>query len=88
MIISIGDAVTSILNQQAAPVILMDTCSFLDLFRRDEKRSQPRVVAQEIRTAAELLELLTRFPGAAHLLVPELIPQEYNDHADKEEKSK
>jgi hypothetical protein len=87
MTTSLGDAVAHILTQQAAPVILIDTCSFLDLFRRDEKRSQPRVGTQEIRAAADLLELLTNYPGAAHLLVPELIPREYADHADKEEKS-
>jgi hypothetical protein len=85
MTISIADAVAHILAQAAASVILIDTCSFLDLFRRDERRSQPRVVAQEIRAAADLLDLATNFPDKVHLLVPELIPREYADHANREE---
>jgi hypothetical protein len=84
MTISIADAVAHILAQ-AAPVILIDTCSFVDLFRRDERRAQPRVVAQEIRAAADLLDLVTNFPDEAHLIVPELIPREYADHASREE---
>jgi hypothetical protein len=85
MTISIADAVVLILAQAPAPVILIDTCSFVDLFRRDERRWQPRVVAQEINAAADLLELVTNFPDKAHLLVPELIPTEYADHANQEE---
>jgi hypothetical protein len=85
MTISIADAVSRILAQPAVPVILIDTCSFIDLFRRDEKGAQPRAAVQEIRAAADLLALVTDFPDKAHLLVPELIPREYADHADREE---
>jgi hypothetical protein len=86
MTISIADAVGHILGaRMEAPVILVDTCSFVDLFRRDNKRSQPRVMPHEIRAAAELLNRLTNDPNAVHLFVPELIPREYADHADKEE---
>lgn len=85
MTVSIADAVAQILARPPAPVILIDTCSFVDLFRRDEKRFQPRVPAQEIRAAADLLDLMTALPDAAHLIVPELIPREYADHADREE---
>lgn len=85
MTISIADAVSQILAQPPAPVILIDTCSFVDLFRRDEKRFQPRVPAQEIQAAADLVDLLTSRPDAAQLIVPELIPREYADHADREE---
>lgn len=84
MTISIAEAVAHILDQPAAPVILMDTCSFVDLFRADDKGS-PRVVHQEIQEAADLLELLTNSPSVAHLFVPELIPREYADHADRQE---
>jgi hypothetical protein len=69
-----------------APVILLDTCSPLGLFRRDSVRQQPRVPADEIRTAAELLQLLTVRPDAAHLVVPELVPGEFADHADRIER--
>ncbi len=85
MTISITDAVTHILTQPPVPIILIDTCSFVDLFRRDEKRFQPRAPAQEIRAGADLADLLTARPDAAHLIVPELIPREYADHADREE---
>jgi hypothetical protein len=37
---------------------------------------------QEIRAAADLLDLATVLPNAAHLVVPELIPREYADHAN------
>ena len=36
-----------------APVIILDTCNFLDLFRRDTTRQQPRVPAEEIRIASD-----------------------------------
>lgn len=85
MTISITDAVTQIMALAHVPVILIDTCSFVDLFRRDERRAQPRVGAQEIRAAADLLDLATNFPDKAHLIVPELIPGEYADHANREE---
>lgn len=84
MTITIADAVANILAQPA-PVILVDTCSFIDLFRRDPTRFQPRVPAHEIRAAADLMELMNASPEAAHLLLPELIPREYSDHADREE---
>jgi hypothetical protein len=82
---SIADTVIHILAQPHVPVILIDTCCFIDLFRRDEKRFQPRVPASEIRAAVDLLNLMTTPPAAAHLIVPELIPRVYADHADREE---
>jgi hypothetical protein len=85
MTISIADAVSQIQTQAPVPVILIDTCSLVDLFRRDEKRLQPRVPAQEIRAAADLLDLVTALPQTVHLIVPELVPGEYAEHADREE---
>src|SRR5207302_10783235 len=85
MTITIADAFAYIQAQPPVPVILVDTCSFLDLFRADETATklpfQPRVPHQEIRSAADLLDSVTVLPGAAHLIVPELIPREYMDHA-------
>jgi hypothetical protein len=78
----IAAAVTRILAQPA-PVLFLDTCSLLDLFRRDGPRHQPRVDAAEIATAAELVQLLTARPDAAHLVLPELVPGEFADHADR-----
>jgi hypothetical protein len=80
MTISIAGAVTQIMAQTPVPVLLVDTCNLLDLFRSDPPK--PRVSQQEIRAAADLLDLLNATPNAAHLLVPELIPREYTDHAD------
>ena len=86
MTITIRDAFTHIQSRPPAPVILIDTCSFLDLFRADETPSkvpfQARVPQQEIWAASDLLELVTALPEAAHLIVPELIPPEYSDHAN------
>ena len=86
MTITIAAAVAHIQARPPAPVIFIDTCSFLDLFRPDETQSgvsfKPRAPHQEIQTAAELLNLVRVLPNAAHLIVPELIPREYVDHAD------
>ena len=72
---------------QPAPVIILDTCNFLDLFRRDTTRQQPRVPAEEIRIASELLQLVTARPDAVHLVVPELVPGEFADHANRIERA-
>jgi hypothetical protein len=71
---------------QPAPVILLDTCTLLDLFRPDSTRRQPRVVPDEIPAAAELLQRVTACPDAAHLVVPELVPGEFADHAGRIER--
>ena len=86
MTITIADAFAHIQAQPPAPVILIDTCSFLDLFRPDETQTrspfQPRAPHQEIRAGADLLDLATALPDAVHLIVPELVPREYADHAN------
>src|SRR5205807_10445039 len=60
-------------------------CSFLDLFRTEESQTkvpyQARAPHQEIRDAADLLTRVNAAPGAVHLIVPELVPREYSDHA-------
>jgi hypothetical protein len=85
MTISLADAFAQVRAGPPAPVILIDTCIFLDLFRTDESQTkvpyQPRAPTQEIRDAAGLLALVSATPGAAHLIVPELVPREYSDHA-------
>jgi hypothetical protein len=79
MTISIADVFDQIRAKPPVPVILVDTCNFLDLFRSDPMK--PRVPHQEIRAAVDLLDLLNATPDAAHLVVPELIPREYTDNA-------
>jgi hypothetical protein len=78
MTISLADVFAQIQPSPSAPVILIDTCSFLDLFRTDESQTkvpyQPRAHHQEIWDAADLLALVNATPGAAHLIVPELVP--------------
>jgi hypothetical protein len=79
---SIAAAVAQIIGRPA-PVISADTCNFLDLFRCDTNRKQPRVPPGEIQIACELRQLVAVRPGAAHLVVPELVPGEFADHADR-----
>ena len=78
----IGQVVADILAHPA-PVLILDTCNFLDLFRRDDAKQSPRVPATEILRAVELLLLRQQAPTVVHLIVPELIPTEYADHADR-----
>ncbi len=66
-----------------APVIIVDTCNFLDLFRRDSTNRQPRVPVQEVQIASELLQLAIANPPVFHLVVPELVPGEFADHANR-----
>ncbi len=54
--ITIADASAQI-QAHPAPVILIDTCSLLDLFRRDAKSLQPRAPAEVIQSAPEFLLL-------------------------------
>jgi hypothetical protein len=82
---TIHAAVTQIIAQPA-PVLILDTCNFLDLFRRDTVRQQPRVPAEEIQFASELLRTAIDQPAAVHLVVPELVPGEFADHADRIER--
>src|SRR5262249_37232894 len=80
MTITLADALALIQGKGPAPVLLVDTCNFLDLFRSDS--AKPRVPHEEIRAAADLLSLVTATPDSVHLLVPELVPREYTDHAN------
>ncbi len=79
---TIPAAVARIISQPA-PVLILDTCNFLDLFRRDSVRHQPRVPPEEIQFASEVLRAATDQPAAVHLIVPELVPGEFADHADR-----
>lgn len=78
----ISDAVDGVIASPA-PVILLDTCNLLDLFRRDSAERKPRAPAAEIRIAAELVWTMSTRVDAIHLVVPELVPLEFADHADR-----
>jgi hypothetical protein len=71
---------------QPAPVLILDTCNFLDLFRYDTARQQPRVPAEEIQFASELRQAAIDQPATVHQVVPELVPGEFADHADRIER--
>ena len=75
--------VVAVVREHPAPVIFVDTCTLLDLFRRDDKERQPRVPVEEVEAAADLLQLADAGPGLVHLVVPELVPGEFIDHADR-----
>jgi hypothetical protein len=80
----IPEAVKQIVANPAV-VIAIDTCSLLDLFRQ-EKFDRPKVPADEIRAVAEFLSVFPTVPNTAHLVVPELVPREFADHAGRIEK--
>ncbi len=81
----IPDAVRHVLGQPG-PVIFLDTCSLLDLFRHDDPSKQPRVPVEEVAAAAALLATVAAHPDAVHLIAPELVPGEFADHADEVER--
>ena len=66
-----------------ALVLIVDTCNFLDLFRGGDGSKRKLLPEEEIQTAAALLALVAVNPLAVHLIVPELIPIEFADNADK-----
>lgn len=79
---SIADAVTTILaGRVPAPVLVLDTCVLLDLFRWDGPG--PRILFAEIKAANHLLEALALGGGElVRLVAPELVPGEFADNAD------
>ncbi len=78
---SLSDAATRILAAPA-PVLVLDTCSLLDLFRRHQNQPMPKTPPEEYRDVWEMGLLLSVRPGAIHLVVPELVPREYADNAN------
>ena len=78
-------AVDAILAE-SAPVFVLDTCNFLDLFRRDVSHMRPKVQANEIAHAVGLLKLVSSQPKEMHLVVPELVPIEYAANANAVER--
>ncbi len=80
MTIAIDDAVARVLARPAS-VLIPDTCNFLDLFRCDSK--WPRVPTEEIEVCSDLRRGLGSRDDAAHFFVPELVPREFADNADK-----
>jgi hypothetical protein len=79
----ISEAVKQIIANPAA-VIAIDTCSLIDLFRVGEKR-RLKAPPDEIGAVVRLLQQLATRPEVPHLIVPELIPKEFTDNADKEQ---
>jgi len=76
----IADAVERV-RAAPAPVLIVDTRNFLDLFRTDHGR---RTDVEELKAAATVSQLLTVSESALHLIVPELIPREFGDNADSD----
>ncbi|QEH35644.1 hypothetical protein OJF2_41990 [Aquisphaera giovannonii] len=78
--IAIPEAAASI-AEQPAPVIILDTCSLLDVFRWVDSEREPRASADEIRAASLLLRGAASSPVSFHLVVPELVEVEYGRKA-------
>ncbi len=67
-----------------APVLIVDSCNFLDLIRvaRPTKDApERRVDIEELKAAVALHKLLTSAEPLLHHLVPELVPREFADNA-------
>jgi len=76
--------VASRIRANPAPVLIVDTCNFLDLFRvaRPTKdTAERRVELDELLAAVELLTLLGSPEPALYHVVPELVPGEFLDNA-------
>jgi hypothetical protein len=74
MTISLADAFTQIQAAPLAPVILLDTCSLLDLFRTDESQTkvpyQPRAPHEVIRLEHQVFHSAVANTLAAHAVAP------------------
>jgi len=72
------------IRAKPAPVLIVDTCNFLDLFRvaRPTKdAAERRVELAELLAAVELLKLLGSPDPPLYHVVPELVPGEFKDNA-------
>lgn len=72
------------IRARPAPVLIVDTCNFLDLFRvaRPTKDTpERRVDLAEVRAAVALRKLLDAPEPGLHHIVPELVPGEFRDNA-------
>lgn len=78
----IQDALALILKHPA-PVIILDTCNLLDLFRRDLKDNVPKSGPEELQAALALLRFVAVSPRYAYVVTPELVAGEFADHADR-----
>lgn len=63
------------------PVLLLDTCSILDVIRAPERG---RKLAGCVEAASELLAMATANPSGCNLVVGSFVPQEWNDNAQSE----
>lgn len=81
----ISEAVKQIVANPAV-VIAIDSCSLLDLFQLEKNEKKCRPSVEDIRAVAEFLDRLSFSPNIAHLIVPELVPREFEDNADRVEK--
>lgn len=78
---SITDAAGAI-RANPVPVLIVDTCNYLDLVRVGKDGKGPYANAGEIAAAVEL-HTAAEHPARLHLFVPEFVPGEWQDHADR-----
>ena len=69
------------------PVLIVDSCNFLDLFRvtlpNEDNEKGRRVELPELAAAQRILEELTLPKPSLQLVVPELIPREVAENTDR-----
>lgn len=68
----------------AKPVLAVDTCNFQDLIRVRVNERVPTADPAEVRVAVELPTLVAA--RQVHIVLPELVPGEWADHADARER--
>jgi hypothetical protein len=81
---AIAEAV-DLIASAPAPVFILDSCVYLDLFRIRESGERP-CGAEELLAANRFLASIVVSPCRAYLIAPELVPQEFEDNANDVER--
>lgn len=74
---AIGRIVTAVIGSPA-PVLFVDSCTFLDIVRAPLRNK-----ANEVRAARQFLASVRKTPRTIHLLISSPTPPEWNDHIDE-----
>lgn len=65
-----------------APVLIVDSCNFLNLFEAEKGKLIP-LGDEEVKAARRILHLLSNDGAELHLVVPELVPREFQDNTEQ-----
>lgn len=79
--VSIAEVVERI-RATPAPMLIVDSCNFLNLFEA-EKGKLITFGVEEVKAASRILHLLSGDGTELHLVVPELVPWEFQENTDE-----